>query len=180
MSDDVLHSLNEIEYYVDEYQKSNPEVGEDVMVTIAKEIKEFVNKNKLYYLYFRSLIIIIKAKAILCSSYVSEDERFNNIINKYLEDLSLYYEYAQYLKKHLDKCVKSKDYESLDDSYVLGVNLLQFLAYLKLYIRDIEKVAKEYSSSSYTVIYPDINYTSLNEKRNEIKAIIKKLKKDPE
>jgi hypothetical protein len=179
MEDNILKPLNSIIYYIDEYKKGNPDVDESVMIMIAKETKGFIKHNKMWFIYHKLLMSYIKLRIALVSYETINDERFIDNSNNYLLDLYMYLEYTNFIKDYINKCLKNKEYDNLDDVYILVIKLDELLKSLNLYTDDIYKILNE-NTASYTAIYPKNDYTELNNKKAEIEAIIKKLKKETE
>lgn len=179
MSEEVLQALNEVLYYVDEYKKGNPEVSEEEMRIIAKQVKGLLNGSKIHFLYYKLLMSYIKIRIALVSYQTIQDERFADISNQYMIDIYSYLEYTDFLRNYIKESIKNKDYSQLDDAFVLSVKLEEMMQSLKLYTDDLYKILKE-NTASYIACYPKNDYTESIQRKNEIETIVKKLKKDPE
>ena len=179
MSEEVLQALNEVLYYVDEYKKGNPEVSEEEMRIIAKQVKGLLNGSKVHFLYYKLLMSYIKIRIALVSYQTIQDERFSDISKQYLKDIYTYLEYTDFLRNYMKESIKNKDYSQLDDAFVLSVKLEEMMQSLKLYTDDLYKILKE-NTASYIACYPKNDYTESIQRKYEIETIVKKLKKDPE
>ena len=179
MSEEVLQALNEVLYYVDEYKKGNPEVSEEEMRIIAKQVKGLLNGSKIHFLYYKLLMSYIKIRIALVSYQTIQDERFSDISKQYLKDIYTYLEYTDFLRNYMKESIKNKDYSQLDDAFVLSVKLEEMMQSLKLYTDDLYKILKEHTAS-YIACYPKNDYTESIQRKYEIETIVKKLKKDPE
>ena len=179
MDYEVLHALNQIVYYVDEYKKGNPEIDEEVMKIIADETRHLTNKYKFYFLLYKFSLNIIKLKSIFYVRDILEDDRYVDLTNNYLLDLYKYLEYSKYLREYAKICLKNKQYDDLDAAYILGIKLNEMLETFTLYTEDINKVLKEHNGS-FAACYPKNDYSAADERKEEIETLMMKLKKDPE
>lgn len=179
MGEEVFKALNEIIYYIDEYKKGNPEIDESIMKELAKQTKSMLKGNKIHFLYYKVLMSYIKLRIALVSYETIQDERFKDISNQFLMNIYMYLEYTEYLKSYLNSCIKNKEYEELDDAFILYIKLEELMQSLGIYTDDLYKILRE-NTASFSAYYPKNNYDEINAKKNEIEVIIKKLIKDPE
>ena len=179
MNSEVIHALNQIVYYVDEYKKGNPDVDAETMKIIAKETRHLTDKYKFYFLFYKLSLNILRLKSIFYVRDIYFDGRYITLTNNYLLDLYKYLEYSKYLREYAKICIKNKQYDDLDAAYILGVKLNEMLEAFTLYTEDVNKVLKEHNPS-FSVSYPKNDYSLVDERKEEIEKLMMKLKKDPE
>ena len=178
MDESVIQTISTILYYIDEYKAGNPDVDDKSMKLIAKQVLKLTSKNNIEFLFYKIMLNIVKLKTVFYSISSFKDERFVNLTNKYLTDLYMYYDYSVFLKKYIKDCMKKKEYDHLDDAYILSVKLIQMIQAMSLYTEDINKVIRE-NCSWYGVCYPKNDYGETESRKNEIQSLVLALKKDP-
>jgi hypothetical protein len=179
MDESVIQTISTILYYIDEYKAGNPDVDDQSMKMIAKQVLKLTSKNKMEFLFYKIMLNIVKLKTVFYSVNAFKDERFVNLSNQYISDLYMYYDYSVFLKNYIKECIKKKEYDHLDDAYILSVKLIQMMQAMSIYTEDINKVIKE-NCSWYGVCYPKNDYSDIENRKNEIKSLVMTLKKDPE
>lgn len=173
MDQDIIKGINTVLYYYEQYQNGD----EEALVAlheIAKGIKSSTKGRMKNYIIFSFLTVLQRIKISLVDFSVINNEEYKELLSLCSEDLGYYYEISKWLESYAKYCIKTGDYELIDEVFILSIKVSTILSNISEYYKQINTMLS-YSNSSITYVYPDsIKQLSLTTK-NEIDLIINKI-----
>lgn len=173
MDSDILIKIQQILYYIEEYEQGNDEYYEAIL-EIVKAIKGYYNTAKRKYTRVKVILAVSKLATHITNSYLKDDRVYQRLIENCYVDLEYYLESSKKLEEYAKYCSKVGQYPDLEAAYILTIKLSLILENIMSYLKEIRLMEK--SSTGLFVYYPSDN---LEEKadanRNEVDALVKVL-----
>lgn len=175
MDQDIINGINTVLYYYEEYKNGNEE-SLVALEEIAKGINTSTKQRKKYYILYSLLTIIEQVKVGIVDFSLYGTDEYKELITLCKEDLSYYYEVSKWLEKYIRTCLKTDNYEGIDDVFMLSIKISTILSNISDYYKHLNSILS-YASSSITYMYPrNVKTLSLTTKE-EIESIINKVTK---
>lgn len=173
MDQDIINGINTVLYYYEEYKNGNEEALV-ALEEIAKGINKTTKQRNKYYIIYSLLTIMEQVKVGIIDMSLYETDEYKELINLCKEDLSYYYSVSRWLEKYARACLKTDNYDGIDDVFMLSIKVSMILSNISEYFKHLNNILS-YASSSITYMYPNnVKRLSLTTKE-EIESIINKV-----
>lgn len=173
MDTDILIKIQQILYYIEEYENGNDEYY-DAILEIVKAIKGYYGVAKRKYTRTKLILAISKLTTHITNSYLKDERIYQTLIDNCYSDLEYYLESSKKLEKYTEVCSKKNEYPDLEAAYILTIKLSLILENIMAYLKEIRLIEK--SSTGLFVYYPSDNLeTKAEENRKEVDTLVKVL-----
>ena len=170
MEEDILKGIQIVEYYLEEYNKGNPEAF-TVLEEVAKGIKKNAKARTKYYILYKIFNLVEKFKVYIVDSSLLEDPDYLKLMGFCESDIEYYTYIGKYLREYVDYVLKTNDFENIDNAFMLSVKMSMILHNITEYYKQINTMI-EFANSSITCIGLTNRVEKLQlETKDEIEAI---------
>lgn len=173
MDSDTLIKIQQILYYIQEYENGNDEYY-DAIIEIIKAIKSYHHTAKRKYTRTKLILAFSKLATYVTNSYLKNERVYQRLIDNCYSDLEYYLESSKKLEEYTKACSKAKEYPDLEAAYILTIKLSLILENIMAYLKEIRLMEK--ASTGLFVYYPsDTLETKAEANREEVSALVKVL-----
>lgn len=173
MDSDTLIKIQQILYYIEEYENGNDEYY-DAIIEIIKAIKSYYSTAKRKYTRTKLILSVSKLATHVTNSYLKNERVYQRLIDNCYADLEYYLESSKKLEEYANACSKTNEYPDLEAAYILTIKLSLILENIMVYLKEIRLMEK--ASTGLFVYYPsDTLETKAEANREEVSALVKVL-----
>lgn len=173
MDSDTINKIQQILYYIEEYEKGNDEYY-DAIIEIIKAIKDYHNTAKRNYKRTKFILAFSKIATNVTNSYLKDERVYQRLMDNCYKDLDYYFEASKKLENYVKLCSKTNEFPDLEAAYILTIKLSLILENIMAYTKEIRLMEK--SSMGLFVYHPSDNLeTKAEANRQEVDLLVKTL-----
>lgn len=173
MDTDIINKIQQILYYIEEYEKGNDEYY-DAILEIINAIKDYHNTAKKNYKRTKLVLAVSKIATTVTNSYLKDERVYQRLMENCYADLEYYLSASKKLEEYVQACLKTNEFPDLEAAYILTIKLSLILENIMAYTKEIRLMEK--ASTGLFVYYPSDNLEPKAEaNREEVDILVKTL-----
>lgn len=170
---ETLQQIQQILYYIEEYEKGNEEYY-DAIIEIVRAIKNYNTTAKKNYKRTKIILAISKIATLVTNPNLKDERVYQRIVENSYNDLKYYLESSNKLEKYINICLKTNEFPDLEAAYILTIKLSLILDNIMAYIHEMRLMEK--SSTGLFIYYPSDTLESQAEaNRHDVDTLVKAL-----
>lgn len=170
---ETRQELQKILFYIEEYNKGNDEYDEELLTLLAV-YKHDMKSAKKYFLIFSLLIFYLDKSIMLTRNELRQDSDYQSLIGYCREDIKYYLEVSKTLRKYIEECIKTDNYEAVDVVFLLTVKMGYVLSNITEYFSCIKNM-EHYANTFIQYQIPSTIREDGTHNRDEIEKALKVL-----
>lgn len=170
---DTLGQIQQILYYIEEYENGNDGYY-DAIIEIIKAIKAYQKTAKKNYKRTKIVLSVSKLATLVTNSYLKDERVYQQMMDNCYSDLEYYLESSKKLEEYVKICSKTQEFPDLEAAYILTIKLSLILENIMDYTKEIRLMEK--ASTGLFTYYPSDNLeTKAEANRRDVELLVKTL-----